>query len=470
MDTILRRTLQEVLTGISDGSLRYLINGKSCSGKSRLAENLLLAIDKLDNLNPFILNGKTFAKFFNLSAINNYKHIKIPIENNKIIIDFSSDKPLIRPFPESDEYKSIFKKHKYIEKNKRFSFEKNVLIIDDCEQVNLNLFYVLDKSLKLIFNPEDLFGGIYVILIGNSKVDTPFENIFSSALYNNNKNLYKFFNILSINDVKTRFSITNPSLEYYNLHSFLLKDRIRNRIGVIEEKDKVFFKSRDVDINRHDLRNEIYFSNDYNEIKNYNINIVNRYDIQKYYVKPTKLFLDKNVSKDKLEYFYKMYERALEPLILFENAKVFFTYDIPELDIKRGQIGYVKSINLKNYEGELSVTVDNMIEIDSELHLKSINIEIESKQKDITPKKVVSVETNLSFKALPIVLGYCVHFKYLTYIPKGNLILTKDTSINVVESCINKILDIGFKNTDLLNYPKLFESKYSEIIKNGIKL
>lgn len=466
---VLKPTLQEIVNGIKVGTLRYLINGKSCAGKSRLANNLLTEVDNINNLNPFIVNGNSFARFFSLSSINNYTCIKIPIENSKITIDFSEDQPLIHPFPESSAYKSIFKKHKYIEKNKRLSFEKNVLIIDDCEQVQLELFFILDKALRLIFNPNELFGGIYMILIGNSRVDTPFDNIFSSALYNNTKNIYKHFTLFNINNVKTKFTITNPMLEYYSLHSFLLKDKIKNRIGVIEEKDKAFFKMRDVDIYRTDLKNEIYFSVDYDEIKAHNMNIINRYNIQKYYIKPTKLFIDEEVSNDKLTYFYKMYEKALEPIILFENAKVYFTSNMPELNIKRGQIGYIKSINLKKYNDTLPVQANNMIEIDSEHNLKSVVVAVDSVQKEICPKKIINIDTNLSFKVLPIILGYCVHFKYLTYIPKGNLILTKDISINVVESCINKILDIGFKNTDLLNYSKLFESTYSEIIKNGIK-
>lgn len=461
MDIVLKQTIQEIYKGLENGQLRYLINGKSCSGKTRLANKILSLYNKSEKYNAFIVNGSLFNKFFNLTTFNDYKIIKIPIENTKIELDFSSGPPIIHPFPESIAYKNIFQPHKYINKNKNFSFEKNLLIVDDCENVNLEAFNVVDKSLKEIFDKQQLFGGIKMIWIGNSKAETVFDNIFTSALYNNNKNIYKLFKLISINSIKTRFSLLNPNLEYINLNYFMLKEKIKNRSGILQEKDKLFFKNADVEIHRKESINDIYFSNDYDEINAHNRKIIEKSKNKKYLLQPTKLFNDSEVSQDKLDYFYKIYEKVLEPIVLFEGMKVFFICNIDDLDIKRGDIGIVKLINHRN-------TSDTIIKMDKEL--KFVVIETNGKLKEIYVKKITNRETGLSFKYLPINIAYCIHFKYLTYLPKANLILTKDININVVESCINKINDIGFKNTNLFNYPKFLEPTYSDFIKNGIKL
>lgn len=462
MNTLLKTNLDCIKKEIDKGIKRFLVNGKSCSGKTKLTNDLVSFFKLEKKLNPLLINGSEFANFFSIDAYNNYKIIKIPIENSKITIDYRDENEIIiHPYPKTYAYTSIFKDHKYIDKSRKLSHNKNILIIDDCESINLLFLFILDKSLKIIFDEKELFGGIHMILIGNSKVKTFFDNIFSSALYNNEKNIHKMFTLLNINNVQTRFSKTNYSLEYNNLYYFLLKDKIQNRSGILTEKDKLFFKYRDVDIYRKDLKNYTYYCDNYNEIEKHNNDVIKNIKATKYLVQPLKLFQDEEVVEDKLEYFNTFYKNLLKPLVLFINLKIIFLSSISDLDIKKGQIGYVKKINLKKHiDSQKVLTCD---------HIKSIVIETEGIKKVIFSKIVKNRETGLSFKYFPINVGYCVHFKYLTYIEKGNLILTKDINIHIVESCINKIIDIGFKNTDLLNCSNLFESTYSDSIKNVIK-
>lgn len=464
MSSVLKQSIRQIIKGFKDGEKRYLVNGKSCSGKTKLTNKIFSYFIKNNEFNPFIINGEGFSRFFSLSPLDEYKKIKIPIENSKIEIDFSSTVVNIQPHPLSDKYKDIFKEHKYIEKNKVFSYTKNLLIVDDCDKVDLVFIFVIDKALRLIFDNEQFFGGVNLLFIGNSKVVTNFDNIFSSALYNNNKNICKNFNLISINQTETIFSKTNPNLDYTSINSFFIKNMIKNRAGILQEKDKLYFKERDVEINRTDLYFETYFTNDYKEIENFNEDILENIKSFKYIFKPYKLFNDNEIEKNKLDYFYKFYDKALEPLILFDNAKIVFTMDIPEIDIQKGQFGYIKKINLKKKISDLD---NEFLNIDLQSCFKNIEIEVNGNIKKITIKKIRNPDTGLIFFSLPIILGYCVHFKFLSYLPKGNLLLTKNINIHVLEACINKILDIGFRNTSLLNYTKLFETTYSDTIKNG---
>lgn len=464
MSSVLKQAMQQIVRGFRNGEKRYLVNGKSCSGKTKISNKILSYFIKNGEFNPFIINGDNFGRFFSLSSLNDYKTIKIPIENTKISLDFTTDNVWIQPHPLSDIYKDIFKEHKYIEKNKVFSHVNNLLIIDDCDKIDLIFIFVVDKALRLIFDSEQFFGGVNLLFIGNSKVATNFDNIFSSALYNNNKNIYKIFNLISINQVKTIFSKTNPELEQLSVNSLIIENTLQNSAGILKEKYKLYFKQRDVEINRTDLYFETYFSNDYKEINNFNEDVLENINSCKYIFKPYKLFDDNSIDKIKLDYFYKFYDKALNPLILFDNAKIVFTMDIPEEGIKKGQFGYVKKINIKKNISNLN---NEFLNIDLQSHFKELEIEVNGVLKKVTTRKIRNPDTGLIFISLPIILGYCVHFKFLSYLEKGNVLLTKNINIHVVEACINKILDIGFKNTSLLNYDKLFKTTYSDTIKNG---
>ncbi|QKE44601.1 hypothetical protein Yalta_154 [Yalta virus] len=465
MSSVLKQTIQKIISGFRNEEKRYLINGKSCSGKTKISNKILSYFTKNNEFEPLVIQGESFSRFFSLSSFDEYKTLKIPIENTKICMEFTPNEVHIQPHPLTDQYKNIFKEHKYIEKNKTIHHNKCLLVIDDCEKVDLNLLFKVDKALRLIFDKEQFFGGLNLLFIGNSKVDTNFDNIFTSALYNNDKNIYKIFNLIYINTVETKFSKTNKNLEQENLFSFFKGNVFKERGGMLQEKDKIYFKERDVEINRTDLYFETYFCNDYNEIEDFNEDILENIKTQKYILTPYKLFDENGIDKKKLDYFYRFYGHILKPITLFVNAKVVFTSDIPELEIQKGQFGHLKKINLKKNIDDLSSQILN-INIFSEL--KNLEIDINGRIKKINVKKINNPDTGLSFIALPFILGYCVPFKFLSYLNKGNLLLTKNTNIHVLEACINKITDIGFRNTSLLNYNKLFEGSYVDKTKNGL--
>lgn len=465
MPSVLKQTIQQIISGFRNGEKRYLVNGKSCSGKTKIANKILSYFLKNNEFSPLVIQGEMFSRFFSLTSLDEYTTLKIPIENTKICFEFTPKEVHIQPYPLTDQYKNIFKEHKYIEKNKTLGHKKGLLIVNDCEKVDLNLLFIVDKALRLIFDSEQFFGGINLLFIGNSKVDTVFDNIFSSALYNNNKNIYKIFNLICINAIETKFSKTNSNLEHENMFSFFKANIFKERGGILQEKDKVYFKERDVETNRTDLYFETYFCNDHKEISNFNEDVLENIKTQKYIFKPYKMFVEKNVDKKKLDYFYKFYGYILEPLIMFVNSKIMFTMDIPELEIQKGQFGYLKKINLKKSIGDISNPV---LDINVYSELKNLEIDVNGEIKKINAKKISNTDTGLSFMTLPFILGYCVPFKFLSYLPKGNLLLTKNINIHVLEACINKITDIGFRNTSLLNYDKLFEGSYVDKTKNGL--
>lgn len=462
MFTALEYSMSQITKGIASDKKLYLVNGKSCSGKTTLINNLFTYFIENTKFNPFVLNGERFNSFFSLSPFNDFKTVKIPIENSKILVDFSNDNTIIHPHPLTDRYKEIFSEHKYIEKNKRFSHKNNLVIIDNCEKIDLKLFFCVNKAIKMIFNKNNFFGNIPLIMVGNSRIATNHDNIFSSALYFNHKNIYKKFNYISINSVETTFSNLLPTLEKMLTNKNLKTDK-RN-VGVLVDNEKKYFKSRDVEIHRKDLYFEPYFTEDYKEINNFNKNVISNVNGKKYIFLPSKLFKDCDVNKENLIFFNKYYNSLLKPLTLFDNARVVVTNDFPDLSVKKGDIGYLKKINLK----PINFNVKNeVLNIDCQDHLKDIEIDINGRSILIEPKKIYNAEIGLGFIYIPLVLGYCIHFKYFTSLKRANVLLTKNINTHIVEACINKISDIGFKNTDLLNYPELFKLKYSSIIKNG---
>lgn len=461
---ILKETSRSIEKEIEGGKKLFLVNGKSCSGKTKLSQEILNIYNSNKQLNPFIINGNKFCFFFSLDEFNNYEIIKIPIEKTKIIVNYKNDDINITPHKDSRAYKEIFRENKYKEKNKNFSFEKNLLIIDDCDKVMLTNLFLLDKTLRLIFNKEELFGGIHIILIGNSKINVFYDNIFSSELYNNSKNLYKDFNVFKINDVQTRFSKLHPQFDYNNQNSFLSKDKLENRAGILNQREKIFFKLRDVDTYNKAFKNKIYFSNNYEDIFYFNKNIINEINVKKYKIKPTLLFKSEDVDKKRLSYFNNCYKKLLTSITIFINMKVVFIYNIVEEEIKRGEFGIIKKINFKKN------ILDNEKELDALEYLKNIIVKTDKGLKTIVLRKNINRETGLSFLLLPVNIGYCVDIKYLTYINEGNLLLSKTTDIHILETCINKINNIGFKNTDLFNTIDLFTSTYTESVKNGVKV
>lgn len=480
-------------------NFHYILIGDTFSNKTQLCDEAFNQFKQ--EYNPIYLKTKfqnfnnnlsiNYSNFFKLSTvIDTYKSLTIPINKKTLTFTYDSfeynnenktsyyTKPLEiqdKNFEKLSIIPNICEFNSYFTLNNK----KDILIIDDIELLNLKTLYFLEfsfrKAYKIKYKKEYFFGNIKLLFFGNNNNSTNIINIFTSFLYNEEKNFLNKFNI-----IKIIYHIERPLCLFNSkqLNNIKNKKINNNLINILIERD----------INKNALLqsyfddNTVYITETNNYAFQFNleklINYANKTNKQIYAIKTIKNFNDIS-NNETLEEVYKYFNKKLDTLFICKGAKVIIKTEILKHDIKNNQFGYIEDIVLSKQEVSETNHFDDLKYLFNKILLKPIiyitdpshvNIFVSVNNKKIKLEHIKEdcyyfKYSNISIERYPIYLGWCFTesiFNIKNNIEKIVLVLSNNFSFYLFKKCLllfdkNKI---GIINSIFLYNKSLFQIDY----------
>lgn len=499
---------------------KFLITGKALTGKTFFSLQLQKYFLE-QNYNTILLTGnniennksfKHLFHFFQLSYLQPTSKLVIPINKKSIQFDFSNfdyrEQDLITfttiPYKNTYQYKNLFITPEYYILDKYFisNYQKNILIIDNIDHIDLSILYFINFSLQKLYNNSLFFGGLNIIFLGNVFNQHSFLNFFDSGLYFHNFNiisdfikynlfdtpLYSIQNTILYNN-QTFYWSYQPIFDFTKKYTFsntqykplsitnLLKDFYSRDVDRNTQIKKIFLSNPDSIFLTHNstLANNLNLDKlSSNNITSKSIYAINRELVwQDFSDEDINLFHEKYQTN--FEYILKTCFKHVSPtLFLKEKSKIIFTTNIPSLSIFKGDFGFIHKIDYPNSSlnsplSDLNLPDNSLLNkkniiILNNIHSIKITVFINNQYHIIPLSEYTSIDAynkKLILYQFPFILGWYIsppQFKLIHKIPKLIIHFEPKFPFPLLVEAILKtdIQNCAFRNTFLLHNLEFF--------------
>lgn len=435
---------------IKSKGVNVLVNGKSRSGKTELANEIYNYYLNRQDYNPVLLNGVALEGFFNMSRIDSYRTCKIPTHSGQHIVITKSDDE--RPFfIRPQKYQRLFVGNKYLVKGKTLGESNNVIIIDNVHALSLKIFLCLTEFLSVVFANGPLF-----ICIGNGRVYNGQDNLFNSVIYKRFPIVFKRFNLIPLE--KSTFDKQHPKLEENYLNSFNVLPENQINLLPVETYNFIKRRSRKINYDPYSLpsglikqyclpspglinHQYLYISNSYEDIESINASFIKVSGLPIYRESPD------------LSLFTESEKRLLGTLCKRKIRTIELIMSCPVTFKNNGQLmyGLITSIEQDSSSGGI----------------KAVSVVCNNQTYHIVKKEFKLKDSNKSFSYLPIDLAWCVNlssFNPRNFNCDNALVINKGMRMFVFEEYINKTDSPNFINTYYINQRNFLKPNYVEFM------
>lgn len=428
--------------------VNLLINGKSRSGKTHLANEIYNYYLKQEDFNPILLNGFSLEGFFGLSCVDSYTTCKIPTHSGQSIsITKGNEKKPFFILPPTHQH--LFIANKYLVKGRSLGASNNVLVIDDVHYLNTSTLLRLIEFLSAVYTKVPT-----LICIGNGRVYNGDDNLFTSLVYTKFPLKLKRFGLFPWKS--STFNKYHSKLEENYLKSFavfperqinLLPDETykfikRRRTGVKYDPGSLptgLAKQYNLPVNDKDDDQCLYVSSLYSDVDSINGAFIEASRLHVYKETPDLT----HFTTAEVKLLRTLCNRKIRTIELIDGCPVLFR--------NNDRIIYGIVTSVKETEGRIN----------------TVSVLSKNRTYHVARKEYRLNGSNKSFSYLPIELAWCVKlslFDEEVFKCNSALVLHRGMRLFVFEEYINKTSNPRFVNTYFINQETFLKPNYIEFM------